>query len=190
MFIYRTLQDNEISLLRKAKHVSLASYDMALAAPPKYAWNTVRLHADSCNIDINNHLDLFTLDNDESVEEFGVLTANIASDKVLEVADIDTETSVIPVNKPINNIFIINNKLDIYDKGEMITRYIYTQAVAFMLGEEYLVLDKETWFSEMIAVKRGLSLKQLIYDESQDWLDDPIEDPDTHYEFSQEIVEL
>ena len=52
------------------------------------------------------------------------------------------------------------------------------------------MLDKETWFSEMIAVKIGEDPLALAYDGAADWEDDPDEDPSTHYEFSSRVVSL
>ena len=52
------------------------------------------------------------------------------------------------------------------------------------------MLDKEAWFSEMIIIKRGKSVEELLYDESINWEDDPEEDPTTHFEFHTEIQHL
>ena len=52
------------------------------------------------------------------------------------------------------------------------------------------MLDKEVWFSEMIIIKRGKSVEELLYDESINWEDDPEEDPTTRFEFQTEIQHL
>ncbi len=49
------------------------------------------------------------------------------------------------------------------------------------------MLDKEVWFSEMIVLKNGERIENLLYDESVNWEDDPDEDPSTHFEFRTEI---
>lgn len=40
------------------------------------------------------------------------------------------------------------------------------------------MLDKEVWFSEMIVVKRGDDMGEMLYDESVNWEDDPRGGPD------------
>lgn len=52
------------------------------------------------------------------------------------------------------------------------------------------MFDKEVWFSELIVIKNGNSIGDLLYDESVNWEDDPEEDPSTHFEFRTEAQEL
>ena len=52
------------------------------------------------------------------------------------------------------------------------------------------MLDKEVWFSEMIVLKNGERIEDLLYDESVNWEDDPDEDPSTHFAFRTEIQSL
>ena len=52
------------------------------------------------------------------------------------------------------------------------------------------MLDKEVWFSEIIVIKRGKSVEELLYDESIIWEDDPEEDPTTRFEFRTETQRM
>ena len=61
---------------------------------------------------------------------------------------------------------------------------LYDDYIAFKLGEfDWLVLDKETWFGDMIAVNRGERLCELARDSSVDWDDDP-DLPEQHFVYS------
>lgn len=52
------------------------------------------------------------------------------------------------------------------------------------------MLNKEVWSSEMIVVKRGDDMGEMLYDGSVNWEDDPRGGPTTHYEFLTEVQEL
>lgn len=189
--IDKSFSRREIQALIDLKGANLISIDRMLLADAGYSWDTVRLHSDCGHLDINNFINNISLESNDITDEFAFLSIKSATSEALALEDMPSEKSTnSPINKKINAIYIVHNHVSTYRNNVLVTDLLYPQAICFEFTSDVLVLDKETWFSEMIAVKRGLSLKQLIYDESQDWQDDPIEDPDTHYEFSQEIVEL
>ena len=52
-------------------------------------------------------------------------------------------------------------------------RIKYPQAIACGADFGVIMLDKEVWSSEMIVVKRGDDMGEMLYDESVNWEDDP-----------------
>lgn len=72
--VNRRFTQKEESLLNNAKDTKLLSIDAVLAAPPDNSWNTVRLHFDGFDIDLNNRLRDITIDELGTVEEFGLLS--------------------------------------------------------------------------------------------------------------------
>lgn len=50
-------------------------------------------------------------------------------------------------------------------------------------GGGCLMLDKGAWFSKMIIIDMGDSWEGLVYDDSQNWEDDPKE-PEVHYDWT------
>ena len=95
-----------------------------------------------------------------------------------------------PMGKVVTGVSVLVNDVNVYGKGVLVASLSYPQAVVVGLGDEYLVLDKETSFSEMIAVKLGADPFALVYDASADWEDDADEDPTTHYEFNSRFIVL
>jgi hypothetical protein len=87
-------------------------------------------------------------------------------------------------------VSIVNDIADVYGNGVHVARLEYPQAVAFDTDGGVLMLDKEVWFSEITAIKRGDGIDGLLYDDSASWEDRPDEDPTTHYEFLTEMQEL
>ena len=70
----------EEALLKRAKGSKLLSIDAVLAAPPDNSWNTVRLHFEGFDIDVNNYLNEIIVDEFGSIEEFGLLSV-VESDR-------------------------------------------------------------------------------------------------------------
>ncbi|MDO4808010.1 MAG: hypothetical protein Q4A07_12290 [Coriobacteriales bacterium] len=61
---------------------------------------------------------------------------------------------------------------------------VHMQDILFALaGGGCLMLDKGAWFSEMIIIGMGDSWEGLVYDDSQNWEDDP-EEHEVHYDWS------
>lgn len=186
----KTLSKPEKVLLKKAKGEKLCSIDAVLAAPPDNSWNTVRLHFKQFDIDINNYLGEIIVDEFGSLEEFGLLSVTEANIEKLNIPEVGTDTTTFSVNKVIGDIYVINNLIDIYGDGSLVAKLEYPQAVAFDIGSQFIMFDKEVWFSETIVLKRGNDIKEMLYDESVNWEDDLEEDPSTHFEFRNEIIKL
>lgn len=178
------------ALLKRAKGSRLLSIDAVLAAPPDNSWNTVRLHFEDFDIDVNNYLGEIVVDEFGSLEEFGLLSVAAASKDTLSIPEVGTETTVMAVDAAVNGIAVINDIADIYGEGEPVAKLEYPQAIAFRTDSGVIMLDKEVWFSELLVIKRGDSIDELLYDESVNWEDDPEEDPTTHFEFRTEKQEL
>jgi hypothetical protein len=180
----------EEALLKRAKGSRLLSIDAVLAAPPDNSWNTVRLHFEGFDIDVNNYLNEIVVDEFGSLEEFGLLSITESSSETLSIPEVGADTTVMTIDAVVDGIAVINDIADIYGEGELVAKLEYPQAIAFRTNSGVIMLDKEVWFSELLVIKRGDSVDELLYDESVNWEDDPEEDPMTHFEFCTETQEL
>ena len=186
----RRLDETEESLLKRMKGSRLLSIDAVLAAAPDNSWNTVRLHFENFDIDINNYLNEIIVDEFGTLEEFGLLSVAEAAKETLSIPKVGTGTTTFEVNEIITAVTVINDLANIYGEGAPVAKLEYPQAIALHTDSGIILLDKEVWFSEMIVIKRGESIDELLYDESINWEDDPEEDPTTHFEFRTEIQSL
>lgn len=186
----RRLDETEESLLKRMKGSRLLSIDAVLAAAPDNSWNTVRLHFENFDIDINNYLNEIIVDEFGTLEEFGLLPVAEAAKETLSIPKVGTDTSSFEVNEIITAVTVINDVANIYGEGAPVAKLVYPQAIALHTDSGIILLDKEVWFSEMIVIKRGESIDELLYNESINWEDDPDEDPSTHFEFRTEIQSL
>ncbi|MGN0078981.1 MAG: hypothetical protein ACI36T_00390 [Eggerthellaceae bacterium] len=186
----RRLDETEESLLKRMKGSRLLSIDAVLAAAPDNSWNTVRLHFENFDIDINNYLNEIIVDEFGTLEEFGLLSVAEAAKETLSIPKVGTDTTTFEVNEIITAVTVINDVANIYGEGAPVAKLEYPQAIALHTDSGIILLDKEVWFSEMIVIKRGESIDELLYDESINWEDDPEEDPTTHFEFCTEFQSL
>ncbi|MGI6046170.1 MAG: hypothetical protein ACOYCA_04955 [Eggerthellaceae bacterium] len=180
----------ERDLLKRAKGAMLLSIDAVLAAPPDNAWNTVRLHFEGFDIDVNNRLGDIVFDELGTLEEFGLLSVEESSGEVLDIPEVGADTTVFQIGEVVVGVSVVNDIAGIYGDDALVARLEYPQAIAFRTDGGIIMLDKEVWFSEMIVIKRGDDIEGLLYDESVNWEDDPEEDPSTHFEFRTEVEEL
>ena len=181
---------DEEDLLKRAKGSKLLSIDAVLAAPPDNSWNTVRLHFEGFDIDVNNYLSEIVVDEFGSLEEFGLLSITESTKDMLNIPEVGTDTTVMTINAIVDGITVINDIADIYGEGELVAKLEYPQAIAFRTDSGVIMFDKEVWFSELLVIKKGDNVDDLLYDESVNWEDDPEEDPTTHFEFHTETQEL
>lgn len=186
----RRFTQKEEALLRMAKGTKLLTLDAVLAAPPDNAWNTVRLHFDGFDIDINNHLHDIVVDELGTLEEFGLLSVTKAGPETLDIPEVGADTTVFRIDETLRGIAVVNDIADVFGNGSLVARIEYPQAIVLATDTGVIVLDKEVWFSETIVIKEGKNADELIYDESVNWEDNPEEDPTTHFEFSTETQEL
>lgn len=185
-----TFKQWDLDILKSFIGSTVASYDAAIAARDDMAWQTVRIHTDKGALDLTNTLATLPLMEENITEEIGVLSTRKASDDILEVDEINTETTVFPVGKRITDISVINHRIVTEKAGVAVNSRTYTQAVVLTFDDGYLVFDKGTWFDETITISRGAELDSLLYDDESDWTDDPEEDPDIHYVFESETISL
>ncbi|WP_322155000.1 hypothetical protein [Paratractidigestivibacter sp.] len=148
------------------------------------------LHFEDFDIDVNNLLNDLVVDELGSLEEFGLLSVTEAPRQTLSIPEVGTDTTVIDVGETVEGVTVVNDVAEIHGEGRPVARLEYPQAVAFHTGSGVIMLDKEVWFSEMIVIKRGGSVGELLYDESVNWEDDLEEDSTTHFEFRTEAQVL
>lgn len=183
----KKFSEEEMTLLKRAQGSKLLAIDAVLAAPPDNSWHTVRMHFEDFDLDINNYLSEIVVDEIGSLEEFGLLSVVEAPKSALTIPEVGADTTVFEINEIVESLTIVDDVAEIYGKGALVAKLEYPQAVAFHTQSGVIMLDKEVWFSEMIVIKRGHSISELLYDESVNWQDDPDEDPTTHFEFHTEF---
>ena len=186
----KRFSQSEESLLKRMKGSKLLSIDAVLAAPPDNSWNTVRLHFEGFDVDINNYLNEIVVDEFGALEEFGLLSVAEASKDILDIPEVGTDTTSFKLKEDVIAVSVVNDIAEIYGNGELVAKLEYPQAIALCTESGVIMLDKEVWFSETIVIKRGESIDELLYDEAVNWEDDPEEDPTTHFEFRTEIQHL
>lgn len=184
------LSRSEESLLKSMIGQRLESIDAVLAAPPDSSWNAVRLHFEGLDVDINNSLSELVVDELGTLEEFGLLSVSESNRELLSIPAVGADTSVFEIGDVVTGVSVINNVIGIYGEGDLVAKIEYPQAIALHMGSGIILLDKEVWFSEMIVIKRGQSIDELLYDESVNWQDNPDEDPTTHFDFRVERQEF
>lgn len=186
----KRFSQSEESLLKRMKGSKLLFTDAVLAAPPDNSWNTVRLHFEGFDVDINNYLNEIVVDEFGALEEFGLLSVVEASKGTLDIPEVGTDTTSFEINEDVIAVSVVNDIAEIYGNGELVAKLEYPQAIALRTESGVIMFDKEVWFSETIVIKRGESIDELLYDESVNWEDNPEEDPTTHFEFHTEIQHL
>lgn len=184
-FVVNTaLGDESAALLTRAIGSRIISLDAAIVASDNIAWSVVRVFFDSFVVDVRCDLENRTISEDSETEEYGVLSAALAPDEPLVVNGTSARTMTCPVEAVVKDVLFLDGTVDAFWDGDQVNSRAFTQAIAFKLGEfDWLVLDKETWFGDMIAVNRGERLCELARDSSVDWDDDP-DLPEQHFVYS------
>lgn len=185
----KSLSNEEISIIREMLGQKLVAIDAVIVARSNLSWNTVRLHFDGLDIDFNNRLGDLEVDEYGTIEEFGLMSVARADSSTLNVSEASASTTVMEIGKTVTGVRIVSDEIVVHGDGLPVAEIVYPQAIVLELEDGVIVLDKECWFSEMIAIKQGEDAESLIYDESVNWADDS-EDPSTHYEFSTMIQKL
>lgn len=183
----KTFTDNECALLNSLIGKELTTLDACIVARGDMAWNTVRLHTTDIAIDLNNTLGEIVVDEFGTLDEFGLMSVAATDQSVLDIPEASSDTSVIPIGKKIRSVRVVNDVITVFGNGIEVAKIRYPQAVILDLGDEFLVLDKETWFEETISIKAGPNAMDLVYDDTVNWEDDLEEDPSTHYEAGLEV---
>ena len=178
------LSDESAALLMQSIGSRIVSLDAAIVASDNIAWNVVRITFDSFALDVRCDLEDRTISEDSETEEYGVLSVLLASDEPLVVNGTSARTLTCPVEAVVKDVLVLDGRVDAFWDGEQVNSRVFTQAIGFKLGEyDWLVLDKETWFGDMIAINRGERLDELVRDSSIDWEKDP-ETPEQHFVYS------
>ena len=155
--------------------------EAVIVARDDMAWGTVRIHAGDATFDVTNTLRDLPINDVGDDEEFAVLSVSEAGTGELHVEDVDKASGWCELNATITDVALVNGHVTATEADSVIMERAYTQAVVLELDDgDYLVLDKGPWFSEMITIGMGSSWEELVYDDSQDWEDDP-EEPAVHY---------
>lgn len=180
----------EIDILKSFEGMKLQSYEMKCVGGND-AWSTVRLHFENGIIDINSSIQIIPEDNKGSSDEFSVLrVVKVVSPEIPIVPDMPGETVVRVIDKAVVSFAIANDIVRYYSGDVQDSEIVYTQAVLVDFGTSFLCIDKEAWFSEILFVKSGSNMKELVHDDSSSLEIDPKEDPISRMVYSSEIIPL
>ena len=180
----------ELNILKSFEGKKLLSYDI-VSVGGNAAWNAVRLHFENESIDVISMLQMISIDEDGSEDEFSMLRVEKAPSALLSIPELADGATTHVVNEPVRKIAVSNDILDYYDSDKNHLSHItYTQAILLYLDDSILCFDKEAWFSELIFIKGGQSQEQLVFDDSGSLGIDPEEDPDTTIEYRTELIAL
>ncbi|MDO4796557.1 MAG: hypothetical protein Q4A01_00890 [Coriobacteriales bacterium] len=179
-----------IKLLRDVVGRTITALEAVIVARDDVAWGTVRIHAGDAPIDVTTALRDLIINDEGDTEEFGVLAVAEADPDALRVDGVDEEPSWCDIGADVAGVMLVNGHVTATEDGTAIMERAYTQAIVFALARGgCLVLDKGAWFSEMITIGMGDSWEDLVYDDSQDWEDDP-EEPEVHYGWKRSMKRL
>lgn len=182
------LTGEDLSLLRGLLGRQLNSIEGVFLVD--YAWNGVRLHANEGSIDIRDDLDKIPVDGDENTDDVGIISVHPASSGPFAAPTIEGKLLTRKIDELVTGVAVISSELRTYEHDALRYRRSYAQAIALSLANgSNIVLDKGPWFDEALLVREGAEIDPLLYDERQDWEDDP-DAPDTHYEMSKSIIAL
>lgn len=187
---YASLTGEERDLLRSYVGKRLISYEMKSVGGNE-AWSTVRLHFENGSVDIISALQIIQEDDKGMADEFSVLRVHkvLSSDEPL-VPEIEEDSHHREVNRNVIGFSIYNDCVSYYSNDVWDSEIIYTQAILIDLGTDYLCIDKEAWFSEILFVKSGSDMEEFVHDDSSSLEIDPDEDPVSRMGYSSEIIAL
>ncbi len=183
------LNQDEIDILKSFEGMQLKSYEMKCVGGND-AWSTVRLHFESGTTDVVSSIQRISEDDKGSSDEFSVLRVLEVSPETPLVPDMPGETVVRAVDKAAAGFSIVNDVVRYYSGDVQDSEIIYTQAILVDLGNGFMYIDKEAWFSEILFVKSGSDMGELVKDDSSSLEIDPDEDPGSRMEYSSEIIAL
>lgn len=186
----KSFSAQERHLLKKMVGATLESVDAVIVARGDCSWNTIRLHFNSFSVDVSNRLGEIAVDEFGTLEEFGLLSIAEASSERLDIPEASPNTTTYEFGELVSSVEILSDIIGVFGDGAEVATIKYPQAIVMGVGDSFIVLDKEVWFSEMIALKRGANAHELLYDDSVNWEDNPEEDPGTHFEFSTELEDI
>jgi hypothetical protein len=177
------LHEKERKLLRSCIGKQLRQFQGVMLGDA--AWHTVRLETAGPAIDITCTKTLQQVDDAGNTDEFGTMKVSIAKPETLHVPDIEGDAETRTLDGTITGVHIANERISVTVRGKTVSTRQSTQAIILELDDSSsLVVDRGVWFSEMLVVSRGNYVGSMLYDGSQDWEDDPDEDPDTHYDYA------
>lgn len=184
----KRISNAEKELLKSFIDKNLVKIQSAVASPPDVAWNTVRLHFDDGNtMDVSCNLDEVAINDEGDYDDFGVISITKAPSAELSVPSISSPTEELAVNKTVQKIRIFESKTTALSQGVSFCERLFTKAIAFYFEEGCMTVDKLAWFDEMLRVRFGNDPNTMLYDESQDWMND---DCEVTFEYSLEEKEL
>ncbi|MDO4539099.1 MAG: hypothetical protein Q4B54_13125 [Coriobacteriales bacterium] len=173
----------DAALLKNTLKQTATGLEAVIVARDDMAWSTVRIHTSLARFDISVNLQDLPINDEGDVEEFGVLEVSQACDDEMRLEDVDKDPEWWAIGKRVDTIVLVNSHVVVRENASVIMDRMYTQAIVIGLEDKsYLILDKGAWFSEMITISIDNDWKRHIYDDSQDWEDDP-EEPNVHYEW-------
>lgn len=176
----------EIEILVSLKGKKLQSFDYVEVETDHTSYEIVRLHFDNKHIDLTDSLETIALPDLGFCDEAGVLNISKCDSKMLEIPEvISSATKSVNVNKVVKAFIIVNEVITICSGKEQ-GCIKCPQALVLDLGDEFLVLDREVWFSDSITFNFANRFEDVLYDNADSWCNEP--GSNVFFEYSRDIV--
>lgn len=167
--IRATMNDEMRSILKGIIGTQLISYETEKDPSFSRVYGNLRINTSAGSIEIaNEEQDFPFFDETEDMTCFSCVKAN--PNIPFEPAVV-TDTQVIDVNNTITSVDIISDTIDVNHGEYQIT---FDAAIVVHMGDEVLMLARDTWFSELITIVDKDDYDQIfsIDDVKEAWSND------------------
>lgn len=124
---------------------------------------------DGTSLDLRNRFEALRLP-DGLTEDVGTLSLCSSEGEVWLPEGI--AITKLPVGKTIRRVAVVDDKDYLSRDGKQAGTVSFTQAMAFKLDSDLLVLDKGQWTDDYVHIRRGNDLNALLTDCSEPWDED------------------
>lgn len=168
-FVNKKLDATQQKLLKNLIGQKLETIEGSFIFGGMKAWNTVRFHTSEFSLDVNLFRESIPMDDKGSLDETGIFSVTNALKEKLRVTTVPTEVTRKMISKKITQIRIFESEIKYFKNGNQYFQNNITKAIAFKLGDEWMVLDRQVWFDETIEVTFCFDVFAGIKDDKEDW---------------------
>ena len=167
-----TFSKTQVKLLSYTIGSVLETIDCPITISDRLSWGKVRIHFSAGSLDVINRQEQVDFCNGD-FERYGTI-AVVRGESAILRSDVTNHLSrTIEMHEKVVSIDYINETISEPANRNMPDYSVsWTQAIVFHLENSVVVVGKEAWFSEMVAVNIGKSEVGLLYDDSVNFDDD------------------
>lgn len=169
--IDKTLNIEEKTMLASLKGYKINSIEGAFRFDDVDVWNTLRINAEKISLDINLFQENLPVDEKdaEETDDTGVFSIKRSSSFPLIIDSVPLDIKSIQIQRCVDCIRVFESQIKYYDNEKQYYQNSITKAIAILLGEKWMVLDRKIWFDEAITITFCQDVLTGIRDDSQDW---------------------